>query len=242
MRRSLGSLVALTIFLFCLVPSTAQAAGEVGLSWDGRSWSEQLSQPMFDPAARWVPGDVGIKAFHVRNQAESGAILTIAVLARDEDGLLRDEDIRLSARVGTEDWVDLERTEENFRLNSDALPAGESRKVEVNAAFDFASPNRSQNKQLALMFIVTLTDAQASPGGPADPGKVEPTAPGAPGQVEPTGPGTPGDDSDGPKGPLPNAGAPAVGWVIVAGGVAIGAGLRLITRRKREETEHDVSH
>ncbi len=253
MRRRLWSLVAFTTFLFCLVPSAAQAADEVGLSWDGSTWSEQLSEPMFDPAARWVPGDVGTKVFHVRNQAESGAILTIAVATRDDDGLLRYEDIRLSARVGTEDWMDLESTEQNFRLSNDALPAGESRKVEVRAHFDFASPNRSQNKQLALKFIVTLTDAQASPGGPGDPGEVEPTAPETPGQGEPTDPGTPGegeptdpgrpgDVDDGSKEPLPNAGAPAVGWVIVAAGVAIGSGLTLITRRKREETEHDTSH
>ncbi len=232
MRRSLWGLVAFTTFLFCFVP-TAQAAGELGLSWDGRTWLEQLSEPMFDPAARWVPGDVGTKAFHVRNQSESGANLNIAVVTRDDDGLLRHEDIGLSARVGAGDWVDLKRTDKNFKLNSDALPVGESRKVDVRAHFDFASPNRSQRKQLALQFRVVLSDAKVSPDDFEGPGDVngEPIVPVDPGNVD--------DDS---KGPLPNTGAPAVGWFIIAGGIAIGIGLALIKRRKREEPEHATSH
>ncbi len=232
MRGQFLCLVAFTLLTFSSMPSTAQAADELGLSWDGHTWAEQLSEPVFDPAALWVPGDVGAKTFHVRNQAESGAILTIAVNTRDDDDLLRNEDIKLSARVGTEDWVDLKQTEQNFRLSNDELPAGESRKIEVKADFDFASPNRSQQKQLALNFRVTLSDAQASPDDHEGPGDDD----------ESTGPGDTGGVDDEANGPLANAGAPAVGWVIVAGGVAIGAGLRLITRRKRKETEHDAAH
>lgn len=228
MSRALTGIVAFTIFLFCLVPS-AKAAGELGLSWDGDSWSGQLSEPLFDPAVRWVPGDVGTKTFHVRNQAESGAILTIAVVTHDIDGLLRQEDIKLSARAGAADWVDLAGTDKNFRLNSDALPVGESRKVEVRALFDPASPNRSQRQQLTLTFRVTLSDEKASPEVPKAPGDVD---------EKPAGPGDSVDDDES-SGLLPNAGAPPVGWFVVAAGVAIGAGLTLLKRREREETVHE---
>lgn len=224
MRRAVLKLVALTTLLFCLLPSAAHAADELDLSWDGQTWSKQLSQPMFDAKARWVPGDVGTKSFYVRNQGESGANLTIAVVARDDDGLLRFQDIQLSARVGAEDWVALETTERNFRLNNDILPAGEARKVEVRAQFDFGSPNRSQREQLTLKFRVTLSDSRASS---EDPGNPEPNPP--------------GDGDDGSDGSLPNSGAPAVGWVIVAAGVLMGSGATLIKKRKREETGHDTS-
>ncbi len=83
-----------------------------------------------------------------------------------------------------------------------------------------------------LKFRVTLSDAQASPDDHEGPGDID----------ESTDPNGQGDIDDQSQELLPNAGAPAVGWFIVAGGVAIGAGLRLITRRKREETEHDAAH
>lgn len=227
MRGALASLMTLTTLLFCLLPSAAHAADELDLSWDGQTWSKELSQPMFDAMVDWVPGDVETASFYVRNQGDSGANLTVAVVTRDEDGLLRFQDIKLAARIGAEEWVSLESTEKNFRLNSGALPAGEARKVEVRAQFDLSSPNRSQLKQLALNFRVTLSEAQ---GSPEDPG---------PGEPQPTGPGHVDDGNDGS---LPNSGAPAVGWVIVAAGIAVGSGLTLIRRSKREEVRHDTQH
>lgn len=161
--------MALTTALLCLAPAAAHAADELDVSWDGQSWSEQLTEPMFDPAVRSVPGDIAIKEFYVRNNAEGGANLTIAAIAVDDDYLLRNEDIRLSARVAPDEWVSLERTENNFRLNDNALPAGEVRKVEVRAYFDSESPNRSQDKELALTFRVTLSDAQVETEDPSRP-------------------------------------------------------------------------
>ncbi len=235
MRRSFRRLVALTALLFWLVPSTAHAANEMGLSWDGGTWSGQLTGPMFDPALLWVPGDVETKTFHVRNGADSGANLTIELITQDDDGLLRNADVALSARVGAEDWVDLERTEENFQLNRDALPAGESRTVDVRTRFNFDSPNRSQRKNVSLQFRVTLSEAQTVPEVPGDPGDVDPAPPVA---VDPDDVNA-GTDTK-PKDSLPNAGAPTIGWAIVAAGILIGAGLTLISRRTREDTGHDM--
>lgn len=211
--------MACTAVLFCLVAPAANAADELHVSWDGDAWSEQLSEPLFDPAVRWVPGDFEVKVFYIRNHAKGGATLTIAVTSTDRDYLLRYEDIRLSARVASDDWVDLERTEQNFRLNNDALPAGEVRKVEVRAHFNSDSPNRSQNKELALNFRVMLSDAQVATEDPEGPG----------------------NDDEESAGPLPQTGASDVRWLIPAAGIAIGVGIALLGMRKREETEHERS-
>lgn len=200
--------------LLSLAPTSAHAADELGVSWDGQSWSGSLSGSLFDPSVRWVPGDVRTNAFHVRNQASDAGNLTIWVEGRDEDRLLRDGDIHLSAKVGSESWVPLARTGTQFRLNSDELSVGDSRKVEVRASFDPVSTNASQHEELALRFQVTLADARANGGGD-DP-------------VDST------DDSDGL---LPNTGAPGVGWLVVAAGAAIGVGLALMKRRGGEGEE-----
>ncbi|KRF11495.1 hypothetical protein ASG90_17335 [Nocardioides sp. Soil797] len=217
MKSVLGSLVIVTSCILCLVPTSAQAADELGLSWDGRSWSGHLNGSLFDPSVRWVPGDVRTNEFYVRNEASDGGNLTISVESRDQDQLLRDDDINLSARIGSEHWVLLERTGKNFRLNSEALGAGDRRKVEVRASFDPASTNQSQRDELALKFRVTLADARA---GSSD-----------------------GDDQDGSddnsNGLLPDTGAPVVGWSIVVGGVAVGVGLALMKRRRGEGENQD---
>lgn len=220
MRLRLWSVAAFTAILFCLAASAAHAADELHVSWDGDVWSEQLSDPLFDPTVRWVPGDFEVEVFYVRNQAEGGATLTIAVTAVDRHYLMGYEDIRLSARLAPGDWVDLEHTEQNFRLNNDALPAGEVHKVEVRAYFDSNSPNRSQNKELALNFRVILSD----------------------GHVATEDPEAPGADDEESTGPLPQTGTSGLHWLILTAGTAIGVGMAVLGMRKREESKHEPSH
>lgn len=220
MKRRLWSVLGLTAILFCLAASAAQASDEFHVSWDGDVWSEQLSEPLFEPTVRWVPGDFEVEVFYVRNQAEGGATLTIAVTAVDRDHLMVYEDIRLSARLASGDWVDLEHTEENFRLNNDELPAGEVSKVEVRAYFDSNSPNRSQNKELALNFRVILSDAQVAIENPE----------------------APRADDEESTGPLPQTGTSGLHWFILAAGTAIGVGMAVLGIRKREESKHGPSH
>lgn len=222
MTRSVARVVALAVLLLGVMASPAHAADELGLSPDGQTWSGQLSGPLFDPTVRWVPGDARRAQFYVRNQAADSGTLTIAVLSRDLDRLLRDDHLQLSARVGSDAWVDLAPGGQAVRLNAAALPAEAVRKVEVRARFDFASGNRTQRDAVAMDFKVTLSGADSTP---------------VPDPNDPDGTPDPKDDTD-----LPDTGAPPVGWLLVAAGAAIGFGLALMKRRRREEPGHDAAH
>lgn len=231
MIRTGAGLAVLLVAILSLSASPAQAADELELSSDGQSWSGQLPGPLFDPALRWVPGDDRHAEFYVRNQADDGGTVTIAVDSPDQDQSVLVRDIRLSARIGSESWVDLAPMGEAFRLNAAALPADAVRKLTVRARFDPASGNRSQQSAVALSYTVTLSDA-ASTSDPDDEA--------ADGTDQPT-------DSDAAQNlngaaDLPNTGAPAVGWLLVAAGVAVGVGLALMKRRRREDSAHEISH
>lgn len=186
---------------------------ELGLSWDGRNWSDTLPGSLFDPRIRWVPGDVRTEEFHVRNQADESGDLTISVAATDPDSLLRDEDIVLAARVDRGAWVRFENTAGWFRLQRSELAAGGQNRVQVRASFDPGSGNESQADRLSLRFLVTLSDARAG-GNDEEP------------------------PDEGGNGWLPDTGAPALGWLLVMAGVAIGTGLALVRRGRREELDH----
>ncbi|QIX26923.1 hypothetical protein ncot_10140 [Nocardioides sp. JQ2195] len=220
MKHLLGKLV-LVAALALGVPSPAVAADEVGVSWDGQSWSSHLAEPLFDPSVRWVPGDVREVSFFVRNQASDAGHLTISVESRDRDHLLRNGDIDLSAKVGRDRRVRLEQTDRTFRLSSDSLSGGESRRIRIRASYDPTSTNATQRDDLALSFRVTLADASATNGGAVTDGSP--------------------DESDRL---LPGTGAPATGWLIVTAGVGMGVGAALMRRKDRKEagTGHGTTH
>ncbi|KQZ70126.1 hypothetical protein ASD66_10700 [Nocardioides sp. Root151] len=211
------SLVVVTMCLLSLMPSSAHAADELGVSRDGRTWADHLDGSLFDSRLLWVPGDVRTAAFYVRNQADDAGTLTISVESRDPDRLLRDDDLRIETRVGDQGWVALEQRDGAHRWEHSALPAGDSRRVQVRASFDPASANDSQRDHVGFRFMVTLADADAG-AGPGDDG----------------GDGLPGAG-------LPDTGAPAVGWTLVVAGIAIGTGLALMKRGRRGETGHGTA-
>lgn len=203
--------VVLAVLAAVVVTTTAggaRADGELGLSWDGRTWKSDLQGSLFDPAIRWVPGDRRTSDFFIRNQATDGAELTIAVESADRDDLLRHDDIALTARVDDGAWVDLERVDQGYRLTERPVRASEVARVQVRAAFDPASTNQSQRDDLRMRFQVTLSDARAGDGND--------------------------DGDDGLDGFLPDTGAPAIGWLLALAGALIGTGLALVRRQRRE--------
>lgn len=223
MRGALGGLAVLILVLLGAGVVPAQAADELGLSADGQTWSNHLDGPLFDSAARWAPGDVRQAHFYVRNQAADEGTLTVAVETRNAQRLLRHDRIQLSARVGSDPWVDLAPDGQAIRLNGAALPADSVRRVKVRAHFDFGSGNDSQRLRAKWRFRVTLSGVDSDPGE---------------GPTEPTGPVDPGGDDQDQAGGLPNAGAPAVGWWIVVGATAVGVGLALMRGRFGKERQH----
>lgn len=202
------------VLVLSVAVSPVHAADELGLSSDGQTWSVDLAGPLFDQAIRWVPGDERQAEFYVRNQADAGGTLMVAVEAQDPDHLLRQEDMQLSARVGSEPWVELAPIGQAFRLDAAALPAGAVRKVEVKAGFNPASGNRSQRLAASFRFKVTLSG------------------------IDPTQVAEQPDEAQNPYTDLPKTGAPALAWFILVGGTAIGIGFALRKLAIAEEVSH----
>ncbi len=209
-------MLVVSVCLLCLGPSSAHAADELGISRDGRTWSNQLERSLFDSGLRWVPGDVRTSEFYVRNQAAVLGTLTISVESRDPDLLLRNGEMLIETRVGSRNWVALEHTANAYRMNQSSLAAGGTQKLRVRASFDRDSTNSTQRDHAEFRFTVTLADAGVGSGGD-----------------DPNGSGDHG---------LPDTGAPAwIGWLLVVAGVAIGSGLALLKRGKREDSGHGAA-
>lgn len=209
MRQLRRGLLCMAFLL--LVAAPAHAADEIGLSPDGITWASALSQPLFDPDFRWVPGDSETATFYVRNQGPTSAFMTIEARSADTDLLLSNEDIALRARVGGGDWVDLDNGVPTSSLTAQSIGQGEAVRVDVNAIFDPASTNQSQYKELALAFTVTLFDSLEG-GGDDD-----------------------GDDG-GTGGLLPGTGAEVSVWLLLAAGLMLMVGAALV--RRRGEVRH----
>lgn len=201
-----------------LVASPAAAADEIGLSVDGVSWSSSLTQPLFDPAFLWVPGDDETSSFYVRNQGPTGAELTVAVRSADSDKLLADDDISLWARVGGGSWTRLD----NGSASSALIAPGSATRVDVRVRFAPASLNQSESKSLHLSFGITLAEA---PSG---------------GTTDDSDGGDQSDDSDDSddESVLPGAGSAAdPSWLWLAAGLICG-GTIFVRRPRRKDPAH----
>lgn len=200
-----------TLVLIGPLAGTAYAADELGVSRDGRTWSDRLPGSLFDPSVRWVPGDTRTESFFVRNRASDRGELRIQASSSDPDRLLRDDEVSIRVRIGNGAWQALDGGARSVRIDEASLGAGEQARVTVRAAFAPTSGNRTQRDSLALHFVVTLTDASAGDGGE-------------------------GDDEDG-GGLLPDTGTEVAGWTVVLAAMSAGAGLALMRRGSRRGEE-----
>ena len=88
-----------------LVAAPATAHGDaLQVSADGRHWHSALSEPLFDPRVRWVPGDVRSTRFWVRNRAEEAGALRVQVIRAGRVTLIDADALVVSAQAGTEPW------------------------------------------------------------------------------------------------------------------------------------------
>lgn len=225
MNRWLSCLVG--AFLGCaIVLSSAGAAwadGEIGLSRDGVTWSNNLDGPLLDPARRWVPGDSERASFFVRNQGPTGALLVISARSADTDELLAHDDVTLRARADGGAWVDLENGQASSRLTREPIAKAGVSRVEVDVSFDSAARNTTQLSAATLTLEVTLIDAAADGDVDDDNGGVEDDGASLPGGAGATGGGL-----------LPAAGfmgSIAVLWIAAA---LVGIGLAVVKGPRRE--------
>lgn len=226
-RRISAVAATLTLAAALLIMSASTAhADQLEISSDGRTWVDDLSDPVFDPGLRWVPGDDGQESFWVRNTAATAGDLSLTVEVAPGDELIGTDVVELRVRTGGSDWMEIERLGQPQSLQRRLAP-GEEEEIVVTAEYRGDAGNETQRDRTELSFTATLTDASA--GEPSAPPTDGPTSPPAPGPDEP-GPDEPAPP---PGGDLPDTGAGPVLWLLPVGAAAIGIGVSLL-RRGRE--------
>lgn len=185
----------------------AHADGEIALSLDGETWGDVVSAPLFERNRAWVPGDVETRSFYVRNDGPSDARLTVGVRTRDDDHLVANHDVSLSVRAAGRPWTPLDNGQDVSALVRESLEQGRALRVDVRAAFRWASPNESMSAGLPLEVVVTLRQD---------------------GPVEGAGPG--------PGGLLPDTGSVVPWWLTAAAAGLVGAGLVLVGAGRRRRS------
>lgn len=193
----------------------ASAAGELGLSWDGRTWQPDLTGPIFHSPQRWVPGDSASGRFYVRNQSADPASLAVEYRLPPSE-LMSADDLQIQARIDTGDWVTLAEGTTWLPVTDTTLAVGNQLPVDVRAVFEPASANRSQGESTPLSFHVILSGDVLVPGGPSS-----------------SRPAAAGDRH------LSDTGVHDIGLLVVTGGGLVGIGLALIVpwRRGRENSD-----
>lgn len=189
--------------------SPAHAGGKLGLSSDGIHWGSGLTEPLFDPQMRWVPGDSETATFYLRHQADGAAELSIDVISSGSRVLMGAGDLQISASGGGE-WTTVSEPGIHRLLASPNMRAGSMTPVQVNVALSSESKNITQFQGLRLSFRITLSEAFPEASTADQQGKT-----------------------------LPHTGAPRVLWIAVVAALLVGTGSAFaMTRRIREDTEH----
>jgi len=207
-----------------LTATPAIAAEEIGLSSDGVSWGSTLSQPLFDPAFRWVPGDRETASFWVRNQSRDPALLDVSILGTSIDSLMETGDLSVTVAAESGGGTSTTTTGRHELLSSRAVRPGQTERIDVTVAIDPASTNQSQIKALDLRFEVRLTQ---------DAGNDESDDTGADDVNRDDDDGDGSDDSD-ENGFLPGTGG-AAPWLLPAGLLGVAAGLLAVAVTRRRE-------
>ena len=199
-----------------LTAAPALAADEIGLSSDGVSWGSGLSQPLFDAAFRWVPGDRETASFWVRNESDDSALLDIAILGSSIDSLMETGDLSVTVATATGGGRTTTTTGTHELISSRTVRPGEIERIDVTVALDSAATNESQVKALDLRFEVRLTQDAAGSDDSDDDGDDSDDS---------------GDDRDS-NGILPGTGGP-MGWPLSAGLLGLWVGWLLVAMSRR---------
>lgn len=210
MRRLVVLLVAGIGALFLGAAPGHASDDALGLSFDGIHWTSSLQRPLFDPNVRWVPGDVRIARFYVRNQHPDRGDLTVDVERVAQDQLLDTGTLHIAARTNEEPWTSVSSGGLAELLDQDDLASGDPIRVEVRVGLDASSPNTNMVLATDLNFRVTITDADIV-----------------------------SDSGDQPGTDLPSTGSMVSPWMLLVAAALITFGALLICRR-RDHTSPDA--
>lgn len=208
MRR----LVLLAAVLLVAATAPARAEDELLVSGDGTTWSVAVTQPLFDPTVRWVPGDYRDSGFWVRNTTDQAARVELSFTSQDVNALVADGNLMLKVRTTAAAWQPL-LVERAQHVVAATIPGGSTTEVLVRATLATNASNATMTDLAHLDFTARLTSVDAAPIVPP-PGE-PPTSP------APTDPGSGGVR-------LPGTGAVIPGWLVVVGLATLGAGIALV--------------
>ena len=103
MRRRVAVVVAGALLPLAYA-GPAHASEEVLVSNTDSGFAKTLAEPLFDPALRWVPGDVRSATFYVRNNSADPAGLSLSVIDEDAGKLLDSGALHLRVSSGGTRW------------------------------------------------------------------------------------------------------------------------------------------
>lgn len=152
-----------TVLLVGVPGGPAHAGRDIDFSRDGRTWAPQLTAPLFAPEMRWVPGDRRVASFWVRNGGPAGAVMRVR--AEVVGDLVHRGDVILRARTARTGWVELGGPVSTADRGPGVGRSGSTR-VDVEATFDPAATNQTQEEQVELGVDITLTADRVDEGAP----------------------------------------------------------------------------
>lgn len=233
--------VVLASGVLLLTPAAAHADDELSLSLDGTTWTPDITAPLFDPAMRWVPGDVETATFLVRNNAPQGARLDVTLRPDGQESLLDDGWVSVVVRTPAREGEATTGPGPSAVLVDAPVPGSQVVPVEVEVTFDEDAPNGTRLRSASLGFDVVLTQTQEIGGGEGeDPdgpdggtdGGTDGGSDGDSGGDAGSGPGSDGDVAQDRYGLLPDTGSLTPVWLLPAALLALGLGAGLSTRTR----------
>ncbi|WP_372735589.1 LPXTG cell wall anchor domain-containing protein [Nocardioides sp.] len=211
----LGALVALLLLGVGAVPAAAEGSDRVGhqiaLSADGVHFDRSLAHPLFDPATRWVPGDVRRSHFWVRNQAGGPGDLSIVLIPGRRMGL-DTEFLRIESRAGDGPWRSISGIAETSVVDNLTVAANGQTRITIRVRMSPQAPRATMLRSADLNLLVTLTDASVS---------------------------SPGNGPENPGGELPDTGTTVPWFVLPVGVLLMALGLFLLVGARRSERDNE---
>lgn len=245
--RALAVLVLLAAPVPALAADPTTPVSNLGLSMHEEGpWTTSLGSPLFDPDARWVPGDSVTTGFWAMNRSTDSTEFRITLLPQAQS-LLTSKDFEVRVRAGEGDaWQPVRSSWTAPR----PLAAGEKMNIQIRATLHETATNPAQ--QLEFSFDLRTRLTYQGPVVPPSPRPTtapttEPADPeGESGASAPQDPSTGGSaaiavedaDVEGPRdGWLPGTGADLPAWLVPlgAGAVITGLWMALVARRRPEE-------
>lgn len=201
----------------------------LAVSIDGITWTESITQPLFDPEARWVPGEVQTSQFYVRNNKPERGALSLVLERPAREALLDSGFLTIAARADDGPWVEVASGGRTELIDSERVRSQEAVAVELRASLDVEAPNTTMVLDTDLEITLRLTQAGVVADATSTDGPHDPSSPGDP------------DNSNGTAdGVLPDTGSPLRPWVLPLALLFLGGGAVLIARRDEDEQPEEL--